>query len=162
MSKTTKIALPHGGIIPASVLAKKSTEDKKVGPHEPVEVDATYAESLINDRFAYAYDPKTAPKRPEDPVVAAQGMLAAAEKKAGEITAAAENKAKELVADAEKKAGEVAAEAEEKANKTIAEAEKLADETKAAAEDRAKEIIAAAEQTANPQGEGSSGEDKKD
>lgn len=106
MAKTMKIAFPNGGIVPASVL--KADADKRLGPHEPVSVPEAYGQSLVADRFAYAYDPRTAPRAPADPVKVA-------EEKAAKIVADAEAKARALVSDAEKKADEMVRTAETKA-----------------------------------------------
>ncbi|MBU2533323.1 MAG: hypothetical protein KKB37_11320 [Alphaproteobacteria bacterium] len=135
MAKKITIAFANGGIVPRDQLTAKAAKDKKVGPHEPVDVVDTYGQSLIADRFAYEWDAKTAPKLPADP-------LAAAEKKAKEIIAAAEKKAQDLTSAAETKAGEIAAEAEMKAKEAIEGADKKADEIVAEAEKVAKEAAA--------------------
>lgn len=59
MSKSMWIAFSHGGIIPATIVGG---EEKKVGPHEPVEVPEVYGKHLVDDRFAYKAEKPTAPK----------------------------------------------------------------------------------------------------
>jgi len=59
MSKSIWIAFSHGGIIPAAITGG---EEKKVGPHEPVEVPAAYGQHLVDDRFAYKTEKPAAPK----------------------------------------------------------------------------------------------------
>ena len=132
MSRTMKIAFAHGGIVPGSVLAKKTKDDKKVGPHEPVDVETSYGESLIADKFAYAWDAKTAPKPPTDPLASASeqaaAILQAAAEKADEIAKAAVAKAEKIGKDAAAKAEEITKAAEAKAKEIVVDAEAKADE----------------------------------
>ncbi|WFP74504.1 hypothetical protein [Mesorhizobium sp. WSM4906] len=63
MSKSIWVAFRNGGIIPAAVAGGK---EKKVGPHEPVEVPESYGQHLIDDRFAYKAEKPAAPKSAKD------------------------------------------------------------------------------------------------
>ena len=53
-----KIAFPHGGIVPAAF--SRSEKDERVGPHHAVDAETTYAQTLVDDRFAYFWSKKTA------------------------------------------------------------------------------------------------------
>lgn len=59
MAKTITIAFLHGGILPAEITGK---DEVKVKPHEPVSVPESYANQLINDRFAVPAKPVTKEK----------------------------------------------------------------------------------------------------
>lgn len=55
MSKETMlIAFPNGGILPADITGGA---ERRVGPHEAVEVPFAYGDHLVNDRFAYEAKP---------------------------------------------------------------------------------------------------------
>lgn len=57
-SETMWVAFPNGGILPKDIT---KSEERKVGPHEPVRVPLAYGKHLIEDRFAYeAEEPKKA------------------------------------------------------------------------------------------------------
>ncbi|RWD71643.1 hypothetical protein [Mesorhizobium sp.] len=73
------IAFKHGGIIPATIAGGK---EKRVGPHEPVEVPEAYGQHLIDDRFAYKAEKPATPKSgkgaKQDPAKAARAAELAA------------------------------------------------------------------------------------
>lgn len=89
MSKKICIAFRHGGIIPATVLGTE--EDKRLNAHEPIEVPASYGQSLIDDRFAYEAEPekkKGKSKSGDDGAAAKAAKVAEAQHKADAARAA--------------------------------------------------------------------------
>ncbi|MDG4895564.1 hypothetical protein P9272_18500 [Mesorhizobium sp. WSM4976] len=102
MSKSIWIAFRNGGIIPAAVAGGK---EKKVGPHEPVEVPESYGQHLIDDRFAYKAEKPAATKPAKDQVGRGARQDAGKAARAAELTGTIDDlkKAVEAASDLEAK-----------------------------------------------------------
>ena len=135
-----KIAFPHGGIVPAAF--SRSEKDERVGPHHAVDAETTYAQTLVDDRFAYFWSKKTA----EEHQPAGQGALLVedANAKAKSIIDNAHDQAKKTIGDAEGKAKSVLDDAEAKAKEVTDAANDQAKKIVGDAEDEAKKVIDAA------------------
>lgn len=115
-----KIAFPHGGIVPAAF--SKSEKDERVGPHHAVDAEATYAQTLVDDRFAYFWTKKAAEEH--QPADLGSLLVEDANAKAKSIIDTANDQAKKTIGDAEDEAKKIVAKAEAEAQRLIDEAKK--------------------------------------
>lgn len=128
-----KIAFPHGGIVPAAF--SRSETDERVGPHQAVDAEATYAQTLVDDRFAYFWTKKAEEEhRPaelgsrlvDNANAKAKSIIDAADAQAKKTVSEAEQKAKSIIEHAEAKAKDIADAADVQAKKAVSDAEQKA------------------------------------